>query len=389
MNFIIEGNFDRALVSSINKEDLPVSHIVVHVPGNPLGNGSIFLPKEAPSFEDFKNYTKFIKDHGIIPIAGIDSTCQGNLEAHIDQYKAISSLFENLFDLEYDHMLVSAPNNIGMIKEMYPSVNVFLSYSQYTTSINRARIFFDIGADSIILHPDIIRNFNALEHFLKLKDQITKKNAAENPSRKGYILPLNLGCNWGCIQWYQHHNVQSHRTINSPVFSNQEAVSNVNGEFDYPLLYCWKKRIENPLYILKSGWISPYNIQLYENLGYHDFFLVTTGFPAHKSIDIMNSYLTKEMKLNFNEFLNIPLPYNTQGTDSELQKLLIQLEPSLIKEFCENFPYRTYYPSEEEVDNYCQQILSKVQKAPIEQKNSIITQLTNKMREMERGAIKR
>lgn len=382
MNFIIDGNYSKKLISLIEKENLPVTHIIVHAPDNPIGNSSIFLPKKLPSIEEFEDYTKFIQEHGITPIAGIDSTCQGNLEAHVQQYKATNSFFEKLRELGYKDVLVSSPNNIGHINANYPSMKIFLSYSQYVTSLNRGKIFFSIGTDVIILHPDIIRYFLLLKNFIKLRTKINKSREVD------YILPLNLGCNWGCIHWYQHHNLQSHRTINSPVFPNQEKISDVEDEYDYPLLYCWKKRLEEPINLLKAGWISPDNIELYEKLGYKKYLLFTIGFSNDKILNIIKSYMNKSLEINFNEFLNIPHPYGDYWSMKEIKNSMIQLEPKILKEFCSNFPYQAYYPVENEMNIYCNKYLQQLKDGDSKEKDKYLNLISKKMQEMQRGAIK-
>ena len=284
MRLIIDGEYNKDLVKLIGKQNLPISHVIVHVPQNPLGNGSIFLPKKTPTFEEFEEFTRVILDNNITPIAGIDSTCQGNFEAHLQQYKATTILLKTLKEMQYKNILVSSPNNIGFFKEHFPSSKIFLSYSQYVTSLNRGKILFEIGADNIILHPDVIRYLNVLKNFIKFKQNFKKIREIES------ILPLNIGCNWGCIHWYQHHNLQSHRTVNSPISSHQEDFSDIEDEFDYPMLYCWKERLEKPENILKSGWIPPNNIEMYESLGFETFVLYTNGFSTDKTLEIIKNY---------------------------------------------------------------------------------------------------
>ena len=383
MRFIIDGDYNKDLISLIDREKLPVTHIIIHVPENPIGNSSIFLPKILPTFKEFKEYTKLIQEHGITPIAGIDSTCQGNLEAHIKQYEATNILFQKLQEMNYKHILVSSPNNISFIKANYPSLKIFLSYSQYITSLNRGKLFFNLGADSIILHPDIIRYFNVLKGFVKLKEEIYKNREI------GYILPLNSGCNWGCINWYQHHNLQSHRTINSPVFSNQENVSNIENGFDYPLLHCWKRRLEQPINILKAGWISPDNIELYEKLGYETFLLFTSGFSSDKILEIIQAYINKMFDKNFNEYLNIPQPYGDYWPKDKIENSMVQLDPSVIKEFCNNLPDQIYYPSESEINTHCNKYIIKLKIRNVQDKDNVIQLITEKMQKMKDGAIKR
>ena len=382
MNFIIDGNYNKELITEISEKNLPVSHIIVHVPKNPLGNGSVLLPQEFPSFEEFEEYTKLVQENGYIPIAGLDSTCQGNLEAHIDQYQAIISMLQELIDLGYTHFLVSSPNNVGLINEQFPSVDIYLSYSQYITSLNRARIFSDIGVDVITLHPDIIRDFSALENFHKLGSTSGKTTQLE------YILPLNLGCNWGCIQWYQHHNIQSHRTISSSVFSDQEKLSNVEHAYDYPMLYCWKKRLQNPKNLLKTGWIAPNNIEMYEDLGYNRFLLFANGFSTKKVIKILDSYNNKTLDTDFSEFLNFPHPYGDYWPKEKVLKAMFSLKPTLIEDFCNNFPYHTHYPFESDINEYCAGYV-KNYKSENETKKELIELIDQKMKQLEKGAIER
>ena len=383
MNLIIDGEYNKDLVKLIGEQDLPISHVIAHVPQNPIGNSSIYLPKNTPSFEEFEEFTKIIQDNNIIPIAGIDSTCQGNLEAHKEQYKASCSLLDTLNSMQYENLLVSSPNNIGFVKEHFPSAKIFLSYSQYVTSTNRGKILFEIGTDKVILHPDIVRYFDVLKNFIKLKQIFKKTREIES------ILPLNIGCNWGCIHWYQHHNLQSHRTINSPILSNQEDISGIVDEFDYPLLYCWKERLEKPENLLKSGWISPTNIKLYENLGFETFILFTNGFSTDKIVEIVKNYEEKQLTLNLHELLNIPEPYGSYWSSNEVRNSMVKIKPDIVSDFCKNYPYQAHYPLESEMNNYCIEYIKKLQNEPIQERNKILNLINDKMKVMEKGVVER
>ena len=383
MRLIIDGDYNKDLITLIKREKLPVSHIILHVPENPFGNGSIFLPKKLPTFKDFEEYTRIVQKNGIIPIAGIDSTCQGNLEAHIKHYEAINSLFQKLQELNYKDILVSSPNNVAFVNANYPQLKIYLSYSQYVTSLNRGKIFFNIGTDSIILHPDVLRYVNLLKGFQKLKEKMYKDR------KKDYILPVNIGCNWGCIHWYQHHNLQSHRTLNSPILSNQETISNVENGFDYPLLSCWKKRLEQPVNLLKAGWISPHNIEFYEKLGYDTFLLCTSGFSSQKILEIIRAYVNRSYDKNFNEILNIPQPYGDYWPKDKIKNSILQLDPAVIKEFCNKAPTQVYYPSESEINAHCNEFLKKLSVRNVQEKDNIVQLITEKMQMMRTEAIKR
>jgi hypothetical protein len=381
MKFIIDGVYDERLISLIHKEQLPVTHFIMYIPENPIGNSSIFLPKNLPDFRDFENFVDIVRDFELTPIINADSTCQGNLEAHIEQYKAINSFFEKLIRMDFKEILISSPNNIGFVKTNFPAMKIYLSYSQYVTSLNRAKIFFDLGASSIILHPDILRYFNTLKNLITLKKEIS------STPELNYILPLNLGCNWGCIQWYQHHNLQSHRTMISPVLPNQEEISSIKSEFDYPLLYCWKKRLQEPATILKSGWISPHNIQEYQKLGYDTFLLFASGFSNIKIINIIKSYMKCSLDEDFNEFINVPHPYGQYWPKNKIKEAMIKIDPAVIKDFCSNFPYHINYPLETEINEDCDKYFKRLKPGDSIETEKVLILIDQKMKEIEKGGI--
>ncbi len=383
MKFIIEGDYNKELITQIREKGLPVTHYVVYIPNSSFGSGSIVLPKQLPSRENFEDFVKILKDNDIIPIASLDTSCQGNLEAHVDQYNANIALLDRLELLGFQEYIVSAPNNVRFIKHVKKNAKIYLSYAQLVTSMNRAKVLFDIGVDSIVLHPDTLRNLKSMKNFLKIPSKFYSDRDLD------YILPLNLGCNWGCIQWYYHHNMQSHRTMDSPVLPNQERISNVENEFDYPLLYCWKKRLKKPSTILKAGWISPTNIERYENLGYRNFLLFTNGMDTNQIISMINAYLTKSLKQPFNEFLKIPHPYGDYWSEEKSSISLPKLEPSLLKEFFDGFPYEESYPFEKEAEAYCKNYIEKFEKGNIQAKEEVLEVIEEKLNMLYKGAIKR
>lgn len=383
MEIVLEGDYSKEVVQIIKEKDLPVTHYIVYIPDSSFGSGSITLPEQLPSWEDFEDFLSVLKDTNIVPIANLDTSCQGNLEAHVDQYNANMELLDKLESLSIKDYLVSAPNNIRFIKHQKKDVRVSLSYAQLVTSMNRAKVLFDIGADTIVLHPDTLRNLKSMKNFLKIPTKFFPDRDLD------YILPLNLGCNWGCIQWYYHHNMQSHRTINSPVLPNQESISNVDNEFDYPLLYCWKRRLEKPSNILKAGWISPHSIQMYENLGYKRFLLMTYGMDSNQIVSMIRGYNTKLLEQPFNDFLNIPHPYGKYWNVEKSRSTLPLLEPKLLKDFCDGFPYEESYPFEKEAEKYCNEYINKFEKGNIESKDQILELINNKLTELYKGAVKR
>jgi len=176
--------------------------------------------------------------------------------------------------------------------------------------------------------------------------------------------------------------------MNSPVFSNQEKVSDVENGFDYPLLSCWKKRLEQPVNLLKAGWISPSNIELYEKLGYDTYLLCTSGFSSEKILEIILAYVNKSYDKNFNEILHIPHPYGDYWPKDKINNSIIQLDPSVIKDFCNYSFDKIYYPSESELNARCNEYINKLNIGNIRDRDNIIQLIIEKMQKMKQGVIK-
>ncbi len=382
MKFILNGDYDNQLIDKILRKKFPVTHYIVYVPQNSIGSSSIVLPKSLPTWAEFEDFIAHLKQAEITPIAQIDSTCQGNFEAHAEQFRANIKLMEQLKHLGIKEVVVSSPNNVGFIRAKFPDMKIYLSYSQLVTSMNRARIFFELGADTIILHPDIARNLNALKNFLLLPSKM------EQSQEFDFILPLNLGCDWGCIQWYYHHNLQSHRTMSSPITENQANLSNVENEFDYPLLYCWKKRLLDPKRILKACWISPVDVNHYEELGYKNFLLFINGMDSSESIAMIDAYIKKTIDRSFNEFLQIPHPYGDYWFKDLAKDSLIQLTPEIVREFSGNLP-RNGTHTEEDLDRYYQEYSKRFPQGDSKAQKTLLSLIEGKLEEIRKGAIRR
>ena len=153
------------------------------------------------------------------------------------------------------------------------------------------------------------------------------------------------------------------------------------------MLYCWKKRLEEPLNLLKAGWISPGNIDLYEKLGFETFLLFTSSFSNDKILEIIRSYMNKSLNINFNEYLNFPQPYGNYWPGNTVKKSIIQLDPGVIKEFCNTFPYDNYYPFEKEIKDHCNKYVKQLQIGNIQKRDNIVELITKKMQKIEKGVL--
>ena len=88
-----------------------------------------------------------------------------------------------------------------------------------------------------------------------------------------------------------------------------------------------------------------------------DEIVIIDGFSTDKIVDIIKNYEEKQLTIDLNEILNIPEPYGNYWSSNEARNLMIILKPEVVRDFCKDFPYQAHYPLENEMNNYCVNIL--------------------------------
>jgi hypothetical protein len=213
---------------------------------------------------------------------------------------------------------------------------------------------FKFGADVLYLHPDIVRNVSLLRNLQKLSQ-------ADLPAgTRAMVLPLNIGCNWGCIHWYQHHNLQSHRTLVSPLNPSPESISDEPDGFDYPILDCWRKRLEHPSELLRAGWIPPPDLHRYQELGYDTFLVVVSGLGKSESLRLIRAYAEQLPLDGFERYLAIAHPYGEYWPAESARQALVSLNAEFLSDFCAGFPFDEVYPFESRAEEYCRSVVSRL-----------------------------
>jgi hypothetical protein len=77
------------------------------------------------------------------------------------------------------------------------------------------------------------------------------------------------------------------------------------------------------------------------------------------------------------------------GQKKKVLKAMFSLKPTLIEDFCNNFPYHTYYPFESDINEYCASYIKKYKSENETNKKELIELIDQKMKQLEKGAIER
>lgn len=152
-----------------------------------------------------------------------------------------------------DGLVVGLPWMIPLAKEIAPDLEVSVSSFVHVDSPREARQFQAMGADTIILHQTSNRDFRTLQEI-----------------RAAVSCDLELIANNSCI--YQCPYVCAHQT--SPAFHSRTGSRPV---LEYELFWCAGRYARDGAEIIRSRWIRPEDLHVYESRGFDRFKIAGRG----------------------------------------------------------------------------------------------------------------
>lgn len=158
-----------------------------------------------------------------------------------------------LVDLGIDGVVVGMPWMIPLVKEAFPHLEVSVSSMVHVLSPREAQQHESMGADTIILHHAGNRDFRTLAEI-----RATVKCDLE--------LILNNSCVFQCPYATCHHV--------SPAFHSREGSASV---LEYELFWCAGRYAQDAGEIVRSRWIRPEDLAVYESYGFDRFKVVGRG----------------------------------------------------------------------------------------------------------------
>jgi collagenase-like PrtC family protease len=158
-----------------------------------------------------------------------------------------------LVDLGVDGLVVGLPWMVPLVKDAAPHLEVSVSSFVHVDSPREAQQFEAMGADTVILHHTINRDFSLLREI-----------------RRSVRIDLELIVNQSCV--FQCPYVACHQT--SPAFHSRIGARPV---LEYELFWCAGRYAHDGAEIIRSRWIRPEDLGAYEALGYDRFKIAGRG----------------------------------------------------------------------------------------------------------------
>jgi collagenase-like PrtC family protease len=240
----------------------------------------------------------------------LNASCMGNREWTRKFQKRLRRFLDWLQRIGVDSITVASPYLAELIKRCYP-FNLVISSMAQINSIRQAKIWEEIGADTITLSQiDINRNFTLLREI--------RKNVKCN-----LRLIANEDCFFRCPTYFYHANVSAH--------ASQGTLGNYF--LDYCRLDCRLKRLSEPVNFIRASWIRPEDMHCYEDVGVNSLKIIDRGMTTGALIRIINAYTEGYYKGNLLDLLPHPSVNLAISRPALLSKIKYFFRPNFVNVF--------------------------------------------------------
>ena len=251
MRLIVATSWNDDLLQGL--QGLPVQAVYGKLQADLVGGGrpSSILP--AVDAEGMERHIRRAHEAGIRFLYLWNVTTVGDAEYRGEFIARLQEHLRGLVAAGVDGLVVGMPWMIPLVKEIAPHLEVSISSFVHVDSPREARQFEAMGADTIILHHTVNRDFRVLREI-----------------RAAVSCDLELIVNNSCV--YQCPYVVGHQT--SPAFHSTTGSRPV---LEYELFWCAGRYAHDGAEIIRSRWIRPEDLHVYESLGFDRFKIAGRG----------------------------------------------------------------------------------------------------------------
>jgi collagenase-like PrtC family protease len=260
-----------------------VSEVYGKMPGDVVGGGraSVIFNKVPES--RVREHIRRIRERGLRFNYLLNATCIDNLELTKGGYRRIRSFIDRLCNYGVDTVTLGLPFLAAVVKKNYPQLRVGVTTNVMVDNLDRVRYWEEFGADQITLsYSDVNRDFPELKRIAR-------------HARCEIQLICNLFCRRHCPFQMLHSNFHSHAS----------QLRHVNAGFpvDFYCLFCMARVFSEPLEIVRSCWIRPEDLRVYEEIGIERFKLTERGMNTADLARIVAAYTRRRYDGNLADLL--------------------------------------------------------------------------------------
>ena len=256
----------------------------------------------------------------------LNATCLDNLETTKEFNRQLEEMLEWLGCMKVDYITLTVPMLIERVKSVLPDVKISLSTFANVNSISQVRYFEELGVDEITLPESKNRDFRFLEQLRK-------------STKCGFQLIATNDCMFECPLRHHHANFQSHASQSQHITDGFA--------LDYCMLRCTHWKLKHPEELVKSPWIRPEDLKIYEDLGFDKVKLTERMKKTEKIAETAMAYLKGSYDGNLLRLLNSRL----SEEDFEIPDFAKNMKSEFVQPEKMSKVYRLIFSLKAEIDN--------------------------------------
>jgi collagenase-like PrtC family protease len=288
MRLSVATNFDPLLVEALRS--FPVVELFGKLREDAVGGGRAPYQLASVSRKRLAAHVRDARRAGIGFNYLLNAACLGNREITRAGQSEIEELCSWLREIGVESVTVSSPLLLRLIKRRFPALKVRISVFGGVDRVRKAQMWEELGADGIVLDSILVnRELATLERIRKAV-------------RCDLELLVNNSCLSGCAMSPAHMNALAH--------AGQSWHGNRGFFIDWCLLRCTEMKLRDPVNYLRSEWIRPEDLPLYEGMGYDFFKVAERDLPSPVMMNRVRAYAARRYDGNL---LDLVQPYALNG----------------------------------------------------------------------------
>jgi len=258
MRLSVAANFDPDLIEAIR--EYPVVELFGKLREDAVGGGRASYQLSPVSRKKFAEHVRQARSAGIGFNYLLNASCLGNRETTRPGQREIGKLLDWICEIGVSSVTVASPYLLALVKTRYPALSVRISVFGGVDRVRKAQMWEEMGADCIVLDSILVnRELAALEQIRRAV-------------RCDLELLVNNNCLSGCALSPAHMNALAHAA--------QTGQGNGGFLIDWCFLKCTEWKLRDPVNYIRSEWIRPEDLTVYEEMGYDLFKIAERDIPT-------------------------------------------------------------------------------------------------------------
>ena len=295
-----------------------------------IGNARASAVLPEVSKEEAVKHVELVHSLGMRFGYTLNSPCLGNMEFTAKGQNRILEELDFIYhELKADQVIITVPSLMEIVRKRFPDWEIKASIVNQISTVESVRSFIELGADVIVIDNNINRKFKVIEAIRSFTD------------KKLEVL-ANDSCLLDCPYKNYHYNISAHSSRDDDPLDKWFV--------DYCVMKCMKEKCTNPELIIKSSFIRPEDVGIYEDLGIDVLKINTRHMPADWGLRAVKAYADRSYDGNL---LDIICPVAMTFPEESLSKMEGWKEESWAQFiYSMNFPTPEMYLDNRKLDGF-------------------------------------